>query len=142
MIAGGKTMSKKFRKSITSFALGTVLILGAAFTVNAGVEQGVARSNSNWYIDSKPGGDSSYKVSDIRGGSRLYVFTYNYKSEPTAGRVVRVTSPQSPDTLGINSTALRTMGYSSTTKVNDRIDVTFYAYSSVDRILANGSIDA
>lgn len=138
-VKGENTMSKK---AIRTLALSVMLILGTTLTVNAGENEKSARAANSWYVASYPGGSYSDTASAIRdGGSSLYIFTYNYSSSPSGSAPIYVTSPQSPDRLGINSKALRSMSYSGGVASNARIDVNFYASSSTDRIIADGSID-
>lgn len=136
-------MQRKIRKGIQTLTLCTVLILGTVLTVNAGAgeNQKAARDASRWSVASYPGDDSSDTASSIRdGGSFIHIFVGNYSSEPVGGQPVYASSPQSSDRIAINSTATRDMGYKSSVGKNDRIDVNFYAYSSTDRIIADGHI--
>lgn len=131
------------RKVIPNLIICTALIFGTVLSVNASSGKNELLAADSWSVSSYPSGDSSDTASDIRGGgSSIAVFTYNYSSQPSGSQPVYATSAQSPDRLGINSTTLRFMSYSGGLPSNARIDVNFYAYSSSDRIIANGSIDA
>lgn len=123
--------------------LSVILIYGTILTVSAGVNPKSVYSANSWSVASYPGNDDSDTASDIRdGGNSIAIFTFNYSSESTGSQPVYASSPQSPDRLGINSTALRHMSYSGNVDKNARIDVNFYAYSSTDRIVADGTIEA
>lgn len=132
-------------KKVISALLSLVLLFGAALTVNAGVKQQAPRSVAEryWSVSSYTGNDSSSVAYDVAGDcKKIYVFTSNYSSEPVGGQLVWASSPQSPDQLGINSTQVRTMGYYSNILRGDPVRVNFYAYSSTDRIVADGYINA
>lgn len=129
------------KKSITTLLLVCVLIMGTTFTVHASAEPNTARSLRSWEISSFPGNDNSATAYDLKESSDISVYTHNYRSEPHGGQVIYVSSPQSPDRPAINSTGIKYMSYNQNVKKGDRIEVNFYAYSSTDRIMADGTID-
>lgn len=131
------------KKAASVLILSAVLVFGTALSVNASTSEKTARAADSWSVSSYPSGDSSDTASDIRDGrAYAYIFTYNYSSSPSGSQPVSATSAQSSDRLGINSTALRSMYYRGGLANDARIDINFYSYSSSDRIIANGSIDA
>lgn len=142
MYKEGNDMTKKIIKTMV---LSMILILGMAFTVNAGIIENSISTRSSWSVASYPGSASSDRASDLRdnkGGTSIYLYTFNYSSESVGMQPIYATSAQSPDRIGINTAELRFMGYNSDVKSDAQVDVDFYAYSSTDRLIANGSIDA
>lgn len=133
------------KKLVSTLLLSSMLLVGATLCVNASenMNQKEARAANSWSVSSYPSGDSSDQASDIRdGGSSVDIFTFSYSSQPSGSQPVYASSPQSPDQVGINSTNIRSLGYSGGLSPSARIDVNFYAYSSTDRIMANGTIEA